>query len=101
MPKARISGVTPMSRMIALQLGLAMMLPFPRGGRASELISGTTSGTLGTMRKAEELSMTTTPASAAAGANCLLGPEPAESRAQSTPLCQPSISGSTMSSPPL
>src|SRR6059058_3428353 len=46
--------------MMAQQLGLAMIPRWPR--RASGLISGTTSGTCGSRRNAEELSMTVAPA---------------------------------------
>jgi hypothetical protein len=49
------------------------------------LISGITSGTVGSMRKAEELSMTTAPALTAIGANFLEMPAPAENSAISTP----------------
>ncbi len=49
------------------------------------LISGITSGTFGSMRKAEELSMTTAPALTATGANFREMPPPAENSAISTP----------------
>ena len=53
------------SAMIAAQFGLAMMPLCSRIRPA--LISGTTSGTSGSMRKAEELSTTTAPAFTAIG----------------------------------
>ena len=49
------------------------------------LISGITSGTFGSMRKAEELSITTAPALTAAGENFREMPPPAENSAMSTP----------------
>ena len=57
------------SVMMVEQFGLAMM---PLWSFASSgLISGTTSGTSGSMRKAEELSTNTAPAFTIAGAKCL------------------------------
>ena len=53
------------------QLGLAMM-PLCQS-TSSGLTSGTTSGTSGSMRQAEELSTTTQPASRAMGANFVRG----------------------------
>ncbi len=50
----------------ATQLGTATMPRWPSS--ACSLTSGTTSGTAGSMRKADELSITTAPASTAAGA---------------------------------
>ena len=61
------------------QFGLATM-PLRYPFRRSPLISGTTSGMAGSMRKADELSMTTLPASAAIGAYCLDTAAPAEKR---------------------
>ena len=52
--------------MIAAQFGLAM-IPWWRA-ISSGLISGTTSGTAGSMRNAEELSITTAPLRTAIGA---------------------------------
>ena len=58
------------------QFGLAMMpLCF---AISSGLISGITSGTSGSMRKVEELSMTTAPRFAASGARVLLMLPPAK-----------------------
>src|SRR5580693_1033703 len=69
--------------MAVVQLGLAMM---PRCFLTSPgLISGMTSGTESSMRKALELSTTTQPALAAMGANSLEMPAPALKRAMSTP----------------
>src|SRR6266480_786133 len=58
------------------------------------LISGMTSGTSGSMRKADELSMTTAPAFTATGANFLEMPLPAENSAMSTPSNECSLSSS-------
>src|SRR4051794_18365990 len=58
------------------QLGLAMILSFAVS--TSALISGTTSGFDGSMRHAEELSMTVIPASANLGAHSVDVPPPAE-----------------------
>ena len=69
-----------------LQLGLAMMMaPFFDWLRArvatSMLISGTTRGIAGSLRQAEELSMTVAPASTKRGAYCREAPAPAEKMA--------------------
>ena len=69
------------------QLGLAMMRQprLPRAtNAASRFTSGTTSGTWGSMRNAELLSMTTAPASAKSGARSLLSEPPALNSAMST-----------------
>src|ERR1700704_2074938 len=58
------------------------------------LISGITSGTFGSMRKADELSTTTAPAFTAMGANFLETPPPAENSAISTPSKEFSVSSS-------
>ena len=58
------------------------------------LISGITSGTFGSMRKAEELSITTAPALTAAGENFREVPLPAENSAMSTPSNDFSVSSS-------
>ena len=52
---------------------------------SAALTSGTTSGTPGSMRHRDELSMTTAPAAAAAGARVPETLAPAEKRAMSTP----------------
>ena len=66
------------------QLGLAM-IPLCHS-TSSGLTSGTTKGTPGSIRQAEELSTTTQPASRAMGANLSEVPLPAEKRARSMPL---------------
>src|SRR5882724_7925012 len=62
----------------------------------SALISGITSGTFGSMRKADELSTTTAPALTAMGVNFLEMPPPAENSAISTPSKEFSSSSSIM-----
>ena len=59
----------------------------PRGGAAARfpLTSGTTSGTSGSMRKQEVLSITTQPASAARGACTAETLAPGENSAMSVP----------------
>src|SRR5207244_5315105 len=64
------------------------------------LISGITSGTFGSMRKAEELSTTTAPAFTATGANLREMLPPAENSAMSTPSNERSVSSSIMTSLP-
>src|SRR5437899_10300689 len=71
------------SAVIAEQFGTAMMPLCSRIRPA--LISGITSGTFGSMRKAEELSITTAPALTAAGENFREVLLPAENSAMSTP----------------
>ena len=58
------------------------------------LISGITSGTFGSIRKADELSTTTAPAFTAIGANFREMPPPAENSAMSTPWKEFSVSSS-------
>src|SRR6266568_4463014 len=62
----------------------------------SALISGITSGTFGSMRKADELSTTTAPAFTAMGVNFLEMLPPAENSAISTPSNELSLSSSIM-----
>src|SRR4029453_4837694 len=67
---------------------------------SSGLISGMTSGTSSTYRNALELSITTAPALAAAGANALLCAAPALKYACSMPAKEFSVSSSTRTSSP-
>ena len=76
-------GARAISAMTAAQFGLAMMPGWV--AIAAAFISGRTSGTAGSMRKAEELSMTTAPSRTANGAYSRATPLPAENRARSTP----------------
>ena len=67
---------------MVVQLGLAMM-PFGRCASMWALTSGTTSGTSGSIRQAEELSITVAPACATTGAKARDVVFPAENRAMS------------------
>ena len=69
---------------MVVQLGLAMM-PLGRSAIASGLTSATTSGTSGSMRHAEELSITTAPAAATLGASSRDVAPPAEKSTMSSP----------------
>ncbi len=83
---------------MATQFGFAMMpLCF---FSSPELISGTTSGVLASMRNADELSTTTAPAFTAAGAKRFDCAPPAENSAMSTPLRLSSVSSCTATSAP-
>ena len=66
-PAARCRGARATARIAAEQFGLAISFGCCR--KTSPFTSGTTRGTSGSMRKAEELSITTAPACKAAGAN--------------------------------
>ena len=69
---------------MVVQLGLAMM-PSSALSTSSGLTWETINGTRGSMRQAEELSMTVAPARATSGAHCFEVPPPAENRATSMP----------------
>ena len=69
---------------MVVQFGLAMM-PLRASPMAPGLTSDTTSGTSGSMRNAEELSMTVTPAATNLGASSRDDVAPAENRAMSSP----------------
>ena len=69
---------------MVVQLGLATM-PLGMWSRAWALTSGTTSGTSGSMRQADELSMTMAPAAATRGASSRDVAPPAENRTMSRP----------------
>ena len=99
MPTAWWIGHTAVHRIAAVQFGLAIT-PLWRL-RSPGFTSGTTSGTLGSMRKADELSITTAPAAFAAGTNSRLRVAPAEKKAMSTPLKDAAVSSSTVYGLPL
>ena len=82
-----------------MQFGLAMTPLWWR--RSPGFTSGTTSGVLGSMRKAEELSITTQPAALAAGTNSRLRVAPALKKAMSTPLNDEALTSSTVCGLPL
>src|SRR6478752_4364500 len=86
-PASSWSGLSTGIAAMVVQLGLAMMR---RPDRASSIAPGltslTTSGTSSSIRKADELSTTTTPASANRGAWAREVVAPAENSAMSSPL---------------
>ena len=83
-PAALFSGPSTGMAAIVVQFGLAMM-PFGGASASSGLTSETTSGTSGSIRQADELSITTAPAAATFGANCLEAYLPLENSAMSRP----------------
>jgi hypothetical protein len=89
---------------IVVQLGLAMM-PLPRCDHAWAMASGltslTTSGTSGSRRQAEELSITVTPAAANRGACSRDVVAPAEKIAMSSPAGSAVEASSTVIGRPL
>ncbi len=82
-----------------MQLGLAM-IPLGRRAASCGLTSLTTSGTSGSIRQALELSTTTAPAAANAGASALEVAPPAENRAMSMPARSAVAASSTSTSSP-
>ena len=92
-------GESAISEMMVVQLGLAMMF-LGVDFAASGLISGTTSGTSGSIRNADELSITIHPALAADGAYSSDMPPPAEKRATSIPSKQSCVSSLIIISSP-
>ena len=82
---SRCSGFSTGIAAMVVQFGLAMM-PRGRCATACGLTSETTSGTSGSIRQADELSITTAPAAATRGANVFDVPLPAENRAMSSPV---------------
>ena len=81
MPKRLCSGAKAITICMVEQFGLAMILS--SGVMTSPLISGTTSGMLGSLRQAAELSMTTVPTAANFGAYSSDAALPAEKMAKS------------------
>src|SRR5215467_3967935 len=81
---ASCRGLSGITVTMVVQLGQATMPRWP--ARAAAFTSGTTSGTVVSMRLALDLSMTTAPAFTARGASSFDCPEPAEKNAMSTPL---------------
>src|ERR1700738_135809 len=79
---------------IVVQVGLPT-IPLGMLDRAAALTSGTTRGTAGSIRQAEELSMTTAPASATRGAHSRDAVAPIENRAKSIPPCSAVATSST------
>ena len=93
------SALTAVTVIMVEQLGLEMMpwCFFTSSG----LISGTIRGTLGSKRKAEELSTKTAPALTMAGANCLAMSFSAAPSTMSTPWKASSRASSMVTSSPL
>ncbi len=83
-PASSCSGRSTGIAAIVVQFGLAMM-PLGRSVIAEGLTSETTSGTWGSRRQAEELSITTGPASATFSASALDVAPPAEKSTMSSP----------------
>src|SRR3984957_16589725 len=84
---------------IVLQLGLAT-IPLGIELRTSPLTSGTTRGTSGSMRQADELSMTMTPAAATLGARARDAVAPLENSATAIPAKSAVAASSTGMSTP-
>src|SRR5882672_7061034 len=90
------SGFSATTSCAVEQFGLAMMFFFVKPATASAFTSGTTSGTSGSMRQAEELSTTTAPALAAIGLNSRLTDDGVLDRTRSTPANASARMGSTV-----
>ena len=84
---------------MVVQFGLAT-IPFGIDARASSLTSGTTRGTSGSIRHAEELSITIAPAAAKRGASSREPGAPQENRAMSSPAGSAAAASSTVNSSP-
>ena len=84
---------------IVVQFGFAMM-PFRAERTSSGLTSLTINGTSGSIRQADELSITTTPAAAKRGASTRDAAPPAENSAISRPEGSASALSSTATSAP-
>ena len=98
-PAASCSGLSTGIAAMVVQFGLAMM---PLGGSiaSSGFTSETTSGTSGSLRQAEELSITIAPAAATLGAYSRDIDAPAENSARSSPEKSAVAVSSTTTSPP-
>ncbi len=98
-PASSCSGLSTGIAAIVVQFGLAMM-PVRTSARACGLTSLTMSGTSGSRRQAELLSMTVTPAAANRGACAFDVVAPAEKMAMSRPVGSAVEASSTVISPP-
>ena len=78
------SGFSATTSCAVEQFGLAMMFFLVKPATASALTSGTISGTSGSMRQADELSITTAPAAAIFGDHSFDTAPPADIRQMST-----------------
>ncbi len=83
-PASRCNGASTGMATMVVQLGLAT-IPLSMWSRASALTSATTRGTPGSMRHAEELSMTVAPASTMRGESWRDASAPTDMSAMSTP----------------
>ena len=98
-PASSCSGLSTGIAAIVVQLGLAM-IPLCARARSPGLTSATTSGTSGSIRKAEELSTTSAPAAAKRGAWAREVVAPAEKSAMSIPVGSAVEASSTTTSRP-
>ena len=98
-PASSCSGFSTGIAAIVVQLGLAMM-PLRALAISPGFTSLTMSGTSGSIRQADELSMTVTPAAANFGASSLELVAPDENRAMSRPDGSAVDASSTVISPP-
>ena len=99
-PAASCNGFNTGIAAMVVQFGFAIM-PFGAVRAASGFTSLTTSGTSGSIRNADELSITVTPAAANRGANSRDDDAPAENRAMSRPDGSAVEASSTVMSEPL
>ena len=81
---ASCSGFSATTSCAVEQFGLAMMFFLVKPATASAFTSGTISGTSGSMRQAEELSITTAPAAPIFGDHSFDTAPPADIRQMST-----------------
>ena len=98
-PASSCSGLSTGIAAMVVQFGLAMM-PLRASAIAPGLTSDTTSGTSGSIRQAEELSTTVTPAAANTGARAREVVAPAEKTAMSRPDGSAVAASSTTTSVP-
>ena len=98
-PAASCSGLSTGIAAIVVQLGLAMIPLRASCDRLGVDLADTISGTSGSMRNADELSMTVTPAAANRGASSRDDVAPAENRAMSRPDGSAIAASSTVISP--
>ena len=98
-PASSCSGLRTGIAAIVVQFGLAM-IPLRALAISPPLTSLTINGTSGSIRHADELSMTVTPAAANLGANTFEDDAPEENRAMSSPVGSASSASSTVISVP-
>ena len=98
-PASSCNGLSTGIAAMVVQFGLAMM-PMRALTISPGLTSLTISGTSGSMRHADELSMTVTPAAANLGASNFEQVAPAENSATSSPVGSASEASSTVMSVP-